>query len=156
MDIYNQKYPWRRFKSNMSIPPDGLSDEDVIEIYRNSRRIAVIGMSRNPEKPANYVPMFLKEKGYEIIPVNPVAEEIMGMKAYKRLEDIPGEIDVVDVFRPSEEVPDIVKSVLEKGAKVLWLQEGIYHPDAEKARMKGLKVVWNRCMMREYKRLFSD
>ncbi len=139
----------------MEIPPDGLTDEEIREIYRSVRRIAVVGMSRNPEKPAHYVPMFLREKGYEIIPVNPVADEIAGLKAYKSLLEIPGEVDLVDVFRPSEEVPRVVEEALKKGVKVIWLQEGIYHPEAEKAREKGVRVVWNRCMMREYQRLFG-
>jgi len=139
----------------MEIPPDGLTDEEIREIYRTVKRIAVVGMSRNPDKPAHYVPMFLREKGYEIIPVNPVADEIAGLKAYKTLLDIPGQVDLVDVFRPSEEVPRIISEALEKGVRIIWLQEGIYHPEAEKAREKGVKVVWNRCMMREYERLFG-
>ncbi len=140
----------------MTIPPDGLSDEEIREIYRSVKRIAVVGMSRNPEKPAHYVPMFLMERGYEIVPVNPVADEIAGLKVYKSLSEIPGEVDLVDVFRPSEEVPKIVEEALAKGVKVIWLQEGIYHPSIEEARKKGVKTVWNRCMMREYKRLFGE
>ncbi len=139
----------------MGIPSDGLTDEEIREIFK-LKRIAVIGMSRNPEKPAHYVPMYLKERGYDIIPVNPVAEEISGMKVYKSISEVPGEIDIVDVFRPSEETPDIVREAVKKKPKVIWLQEGIYHPDAvEIARNAGITIVWNRCMKREYGRLFE-
>ena len=139
----------------MEIPNDGLSDDEIREIYRKYRKVAIIGMSRNPEKPAHYVPKFLMEKGFEIIPVNPVADEILGRKVYKSLEEIPGDIDIVDEFRPSHEVPKIVDEAIKKNVKVIWLQEGIYQPDIEKAREKGVLTVWNRCMMREYKRLFE-
>lgn len=138
------------------IPWDGLTDEDIKRILLNSKRIAVVGMSRNPSKPAHYVPMYLRDKGYDIIPVNPFADEIGGMKVYKTVEEIEGSIDIVDIFRPSEETPRIVEEALRKGPKVIWLQEGIYHPEAvEKARNAGVTVVWNRCMMREYKRLIG-
>jgi hypothetical protein len=139
----------------MSIPHDGLSDEEIKEIFR-LKRVAVIGMSRNPDKPAHYVPMFLKERGFEIIPVNPKAKEISGLKVYKSIIDIPGEIDIVDVFRPSEEIPRVVGEAVKKRPRVIWLQEGIYHPEAVKiARENNIIIVWNRCMMREYKRLLK-
>ena len=139
----------------MSIPSDGLMDDQIKEIFR-LKRIVVVGMSRNPEKPAHYVPMYLRERGYEIIPVNPVADEISGMKVYKSIGEVPGEIDIIDVFRPSEETPDIVREAVKKRPRVIWLQEGIYHPDAvEIARNAGITIVWNRCMKREYGRLFE-
>ena len=137
-------------------PNDGVSDEVLRGILTRSKRIVVIGMSRNPSKPAHYVPMYLKEKGYEIIPVNPLADEIAGLKAYKSVLDVEGDIDIIDVFRPSEEVPKIVEEALKKKPKVIWLQEGIYHPDAvEKARQAGVLIIWNRCMMREHRRLIG-
>ena len=139
----------------MNIPSDGLTDDQIREIFQ-LKRIAVVGMSRNPEKPAHYVPMYLKKRGYEIIPINPVAKEISGMKVYKSISEVPGEIDIVDVFRPSEETPDIVREAVKKKPKVIWLQEGIYHPEAvEIARDAGITIVWNRCMKREYGRLFE-
>lgn len=138
----------------MEIPPDGLSDEEIKEIL-SLRRIAVVGMSRNPSKPANLVPMYLHEQGYEILPVNPKADEIGDMKVYKSIDEIKGRIDVVDVFRPSEDVPQVVEEVVKKRPKVIWLQEGIYNPrGVEMARKAGVKVVWDRCMMREHMRLF--
>lgn len=113
-------------------------------------------MSRNPSKAAHFVPMYLKDIGYEIIPINPMADEIAGMKVYKSILDVDDEIDIVDVFRPSEETPDVVKEAVEKRPKVIWLQEGIYHPEAVRiAREAGIDIVWNRCMMREHKRLFG-
>ncbi len=137
------------------IPSDGYTDDEIRDIFLNSRRIVVVGMSRNPDKPAHYVPMYLKERGYEIIPVNPMADEIAGLKVYKSILDVEGDIDVVDVFRPSEEVPKVVREAIKKNPKVIWLQEGIYHPEAvELAHEAGIKIVWNRCMMREHKRLF--
>ena len=139
----------------MDIPSDGLSDSELREIFR-LKRIVVVGMSRNPAKPAHYVPMYLREKGYEIIPVNPMAREIGGLKTYNNIEEVPGEIDVIDIFRPSEEAPKIIEQAIKRRPKVIWLQEGIYHPDAAKlARKAGIKIVWNRCMKREYTRLFG-
>ncbi len=139
----------------MSIPKDGLTDEEIKEIYKKYRKIAVLGMSRNPEKPAHYVPKYLMEKGYEIIPINPTAEEILGRKVYKSISDIPEDADILNVFRPSEEVPKIVEEALKKNFKVIWLQEGIFHESIYKAREKGIITVWNRCMMKEYRRLFE-
>lgn len=132
------------------IPPDGLTDEEVKAILENSKRIMVIGMSRDPAKAAGEVPLFLRSVGYEIIPVNPFAEQISGIKAYKSFSDFQETVDVIDVFRPSVELPTLVDEL--KGAyRVLWLQEGIY--DDSVRRLKGKLVVWNRCMMKEYKRL---
>jgi hypothetical protein len=138
----------------MEIPPDGLTDEEIKEIL-SLKRIAVVGMSRNPSKPANYVPMYLREHGYEIFPVNPMADEIEGMKVYKSIDEIEEQVDIVDVFRPSEDVPQVVEEAVKKGPKVIWLQEGIYNPRAvEMAKKAGVKIVWDRCMMREHARLF--
>jgi hypothetical protein len=139
----------------MGIPYDGYDDSDIRR-FLQLKKVAVIGMSRNPSKAAHFVPMYLKDIGYEIIPINPMADEIAGMKVYKSILDVDDEIDIVDVFRPSEETPDVVKEAVEKRPKVIWLQEGIYHPEAVRiAREAGIDIVWNRCMMREHKRLFG-
>ncbi len=141
----------------MEIPSDGLSDEEIREILERFRVVAVVGMSRDPTKPGSYVPRFLMRHGYKVIPVNPTASEIMGLKSYGSLLEVPEEVEIVDVFRRSEHTPEVARQAVEKGAKVLWLQEGIYHPEAvEIARKGGLKVVWNRCMMREHNRLFGS
>jgi len=139
----------------MEIPDDNISDDEIVNIFRSCRRIAVVGMSRDSSKDSHRVAMFLKGMGYEIIPINPKAKYIAGLKSYKSLSEIPREIDIVDVFRPSEEVPTIIEEAIKKRIKVIWLQEGIYHPIVEKIRKYGVKVVWNRCMMREYMRLFK-
>jgi len=112
-------------------------------------------MSKSPEKDAYRIPEYLKVKGFRIIPVNPNADEILGEKAYKKLGDIPGPIDIVDVFRPSEDVPSYVKDVLDKKPKVFWLQLGIQNTQAEEAvASAGITVVHDRCIMQEHKRLF--
>ena len=137
------------------IENDGLSDSEILSILRSVKVVAVVGISRDPSKPAHYVPKFLREKGYKIVPVNPFADEVLGEKAYKSLEEIPFKVDVVNVFRPSEDVLPIAEQAIGK-AEVLWMQEGIYNKEAaEKARNSGLKVVWNRCMMKEYVRLIG-
>ncbi len=139
----------------MNIPSDGLTDEEIKEIYKKYRKIAVVGMSRNPEKPAHYVPRYLMENGYEIIPINPTADEILGKKVYKSISDVPEDTEILNVFRPSDEVPKIVEEALKKNFKVIWLQEGIFHESIYKAREKGIITVWNRCMMKEHRRLFK-
>ncbi|HID04308.1 MAG TPA: CoA-binding protein [Candidatus Caldiarchaeum subterraneum] len=144
----------------MSIPErDGLPDGEIKRILSEYKRVAVVGMSRDPSKPAHYVPKFLKMHGYEIIPVNPVADEILGLKAYKSLGEVPEAFDVVDVFRPSEQVLPVAEDVLRLRVKpkVFWMQEGIYSKEAaELLRREGITVVWDRCMMREHNRLFGS
>jgi len=131
-----------------------MSDEDVKRILETYRKIAVVGMSKNPEKDAHNIPMYLKKQGYEIIPVNPTTTEIAGMKSYNSLSDIPLEFDIVQLFRPSEDVPPFVDEALKTKAKVIWMQLGISNEDAaKKARDAGLVVVQNRCMMVEHMRL---
>jgi len=141
--------------AELSIPSDGMTDDMLREIYLNSKRIAVVGMSRDPEKDSHRVALFLREKDYEIIPVNPTADYIADIRSYKNILEIPGEIDVVDIFRPSEELPSLIEDIIRKKPKVVWLQLGIYHPSIKELRKHGIKVVWNRCMLREYKRIFK-
>jgi uncharacterized protein len=115
-------------------------------------------MSKNEDKAAHYVPKYLIDRGYNVIPVNPTATEILGRKSYATVSSIQDRIDIVDVFRRSEDMPGVVEDVLKKGGiKVIWMQEGIYSKEAEKmAREKDISVVYNRCMMAEHQRLFSD
>ncbi|AAY79588.1 CoA-binding protein [Sulfolobus acidocaldarius] len=134
-----------------------VDEEKVIEeVLRKYKNIATIGFSKDPSKPAHEVPRFLISKGYNVIPVNPTVNEILGRKSYKSILDIPEKIEVVEVFRPSSEVPKIVDEVLERvkmkgDVKVIWLQEGIRHDEAaEKARKAGLVVIQDRCMYKEY------
>ena len=123
------------------------SMDELKKIYEQAGVIAVVGASADETKAAHTIPRYLKRQGFRIVPVNPKGGEILGEKAYTALGEIPGDVDVVDVFRPSEETPDLARQAVEKGAKVLWLQQGIYSEEAERiAREGGMQVVMNRCM----------
>lgn len=135
-----------------------MTDDAVLrDILTTYRRIAVVGMSKNPEKEAHTVPEYLHDHGYTIIPVNPTATEILGLTAYPTLRAIPGEYDVVDLFRPSPDIPPFVEEALADGrAKVIWMQLGIRNDDAaRKAEAAGLLVVQSRCMRTEHQRLIG-
>jgi uncharacterized protein len=136
---------------------DSHSDDEIKKFY-TMKNIAVVGMSKNEEKAAHYVPRYLIDHGYNVIPVNPTATEILGRKSYPAVSSIPGRIDIVDIFRRSEDVPSVVEDTLKKeDIKVIWMQEGIYSKEAEKmAKEKDISAVYNRCMMAEHRRLFSD
>lgn len=135
---------------------DSHSDQELKKIY-DLRNIAVVGMSNKEGKPGYFVPKYLIEHGYNVIPVNPTAKEVNGLKSYPDIISIPSEVDIVDIFRRSEDVPPVVEDALKKkDVKVIWMQEGIYNADAEKvAKEKGLDVIFNRCMMAEHMRLFK-
>lgn len=121
--------------------------DELRTIYNETRTIAVVGASGDEAKAAHTIPRYLQRQGFRIIPVNPKGGEILGEKVYERLEDVPEPIDVVDVFRPSDETPPVARDAVKVGAKVLWLQEGISSEEAERiASEGGLKVVMNRCM----------
>jgi predicted CoA-binding protein len=134
---------------------DSFTDDDIRKIY-SLKNIAVVGMSKNPDKAAHYVPKYLIENGYNVIPVNPTATEILGRKCYPSLLDVLGAVDVVDVFRPSEQLVPVIEEAVKIKPKVIWLQEGIHNEQAEDiARKAGIPiVVFNRCMLAEHKRLF--
>ena len=123
--------------------------EDVIAAIFKLKTIAVVGCSPKEHRPSHYVSTFLKERGYRIIPVNPGHREILGEKCYPSLSAIPERVDVVDVFRRPEEVLSVILEAVKIGAKALWLQDGITHPEGEAlARSKGLLVVSDDCMLR--------
>jgi len=133
---------------------DNHTDEEIKKFYE-LKNIAVVGMSKNPEKAAHYVPKYLAEKGYNIIPVNPTTNEILGKKCYSELSDIPEHVDIVDVFRPSEQVIPVINEAIKLKPKVIWLQEGIHNIEGESiAHKAGIKVIFNRCMLAEHQRLF--
>jgi len=133
---------------------DSHTDEEIKQIF-SLKNVAVIGMSKNQEKAAHYVPKYLSQNGYNIMPVNPTADEILDKKCYPSVEDIPEPIDIVDVFRPSDKVLPVVQQAIKMKPKVIWLQEGIHNAEAEElARQEGIKVVFNRCMLAEHQRLF--
>jgi predicted CoA-binding protein len=137
---------------------DPHSDSQIKEIYQ-LKNIAVVGVSRNEEKPSHQVPKYLIEHGYNVIPVNPTVTEVLGRKCYPSVAAINERVDVVDVFRKSEDVLGVIDDVLKKkdGIKVFWMQLGIHNEDAErKAKENGIDVVYNRCMMEEHKRLFDE
>lgn len=134
----------------MANPPD----ETLHEIYATTKTIAVVGATNDPWKHGNSIPAYLQSQGYTIVPVNPKGGEILGEKAYASLSEVDVPIDVVDVFRPSEETPGIASDALKIGAKVLWLQTGIESEEAERiGREGGLEVVMNACMGMTHQRL---
>ena len=133
---------------------DSHTDDEIKQIF-SLKNVAVIGMSKNQEKAAHYVPKYLSQNGYNIMPVNPTADKILDKKCYPSVEDIPEPIDIVDVFRPSDQVLPVVQQAIKMKPKVIWLQEGIHNAEAEElARKEGIKVVFNRCMLAEHQRLF--
>jgi predicted CoA-binding protein len=135
------------------VEQDEYSDEQIRDIL-SLKKVVVIGMSKHSSKAAHYVPKYLSDNGYDIIPVNPTAEEILGKKCYDSVSKIDGEIEIVDIFRPSDQVLPFVREAIKKKPKVIWLQEGIHNSEAEElARKEGIKVVYNRCMLAEHKRL---
>ena len=126
------------------------------KILKSSRIIAMVGVSPKPDRPSFKVASYLKEQGYRIIPVNPRAKEVLGEPTYPDLSSIPESVDVVDIFRRSEEVPGIVEEAIKVGAKAVWMQEGVINEEtAARARQGGLLVVMDRCMLKEHQRLQS-
>lgn len=136
---------------------DSFSDAELREFYK-MKNIAVVGMSKTDGKPANYVPKYLIEQGYNVIPVNPTAPEIMKRKSYPVVSSVQEPVDIVDVFRPSDDVLPVVRDAIKKPRiKLIWMQLGIYNEEAEKlAKEKGIKVVYNRCMLEQHQRLFGS
>jgi len=132
-----------------------LYTDDEIRNFLLLKKVAVIGISRSESKAAHFVPKYLSENGFDIIPVNPNSNEILSKKCYKEITEVEGDIDIVDVFRPSEDVLPFVRDAIKKNPKVIWLQEGIHNEEAENlAREHGIDVVFNRCMLAEHQRLF--
>ena len=127
--------------------------DPISDLLRNAKTIAVVGLSSNPLRPSHEVASYLQSVGYTIIPVNPNETEVLGQKAYARLEDIPVPVDIVDVFRRPEQVPPIADSAVAIGAKALWLQLGITSAQAAaKAHSAGLVVIEDACLFVEHKR----
>lgn len=125
-------------------------------ILRETRTIAMVGLSANWYRPSNFAAKYLIEKGYRVIPVNPSYDRVLGERCYARLEDIPEPVDVVDCFRRAEDTPPLAESAVAIGARVFWLQLGVINEEAARiARAGGLEVVMNRCMKIEHARLFG-
>jgi uncharacterized protein len=128
--------------------------EELARVFADTTTIAVVGASGDPDKPAHRIPRYLQAQGYRIVPVNPRGGELFGEPVARSLAEVEGPVDVVDVFRPAEEAPEIAREAAEIGAKVLWLQLGIESEEARKlAEAAGLTVVMNRCMGETHGRL---
>ena len=126
----------------------------IPELLRSGGTIAVVGLSNRRSRPSYGVSEYMQSQGYRIIPVNPLVTEALGERAYARLEDVPEHVDIVDIFRRSEFVPDIVESAIRVGAGAVWMQEGVIHEGAAKrAREAGLMVVMDRCILKEHRKL---
>jgi predicted CoA-binding protein len=127
----------------------------IPDLLRKSRVIAVVGLSNKQFRPSYGVAEYMQREGYRIIPVNPHETEVLGEKAYARLEDVPEHVDIVDIFRRSEFVQPIVNDAIRMGASAVWMQEGVVDEEsAEKARAAGLAVVMDRCILKEHSRYF--
>ncbi len=130
------------------------SDQQIKELLKNSRTIAVVGLSSSRLRASYGVSQYMQSAGYRIIPVNPKERDVLGEKAYARLEDVPEKIDIVDVFRRSEFVGPVVDSAIGVGARAVWMQEGVYdEAAARRARAAGLFVVMDSCILKEHRRL---
>jgi len=126
----------------------------ISEILQSARTIAVVGVSSKRYRPSYGVTEYMQKAGYRIIPVNPCETEVLGEKSYPDLDSVPGSIDIVDIFRRSEFVPEIVEAAIRKGAKAIWMQEGVVHEEAaRRAKAAGLAVVMDHCILKEHRRL---
>ena len=127
---------------------------DIAALLGSARIIAVVGLSSKRYRPSHGVAEYMKHAGYRIIPVNPHETEVLGEKSYAKLEDIPEHVDIVDIFRRSEYVPELVDAAIRIGAHAVWMQEGVVHEAAAaKARAAGLEVIMDRCILKEHGRL---
>ncbi|WP_070120331.1 CoA-binding protein [Bacillus marinisedimentorum] len=134
----------------MQIP----GDETLKEILTPPKRVAIVGLSGKPDRASNEVGGYLKEQGFEIIPVNPGENEVFGIKAVKSLSDIEGHVDIVDVFRGSEHLPEIAEETVKIGADVFWAQLGVSNEEAyDHLKENNVEVVMDRCMLQEHNRL---
>ncbi len=125
--------------------------DQIAEVLKSAKTIAVVGVSDNPMRPSYGVAAYLQHHGYRIIPVNPAVESVLGEKSYASLLDVPERIDIVDIFRRSENVPPIVDQAIQLKVPVVWMQETVVHDEAaKKAREKGIVVVMDRCILKEH------
>ncbi|WP_297521338.1 CoA-binding protein [Thermococcus sp.] len=139
-----------------AMPVDKISDDDIREILTKYRKIALVGASPKPERDANEVMRYLLEKGYEVYPVNPRYEEVLGRKCYPSVLDIPDEVEIVDLFVRPEFTMEYVEQAIKKGAKVVWFQFGTFNEEAfKRAKEAGLTAVAHRCIKQEHERLIG-
>jgi predicted CoA-binding protein len=136
------------------IPLQNATDAEIREILTAARRIAVVGHSDNPARDSYRVGRYLAAHGYEVLPVNPDARSTGDLKFYPDLESVPRPVDIVDIFRRLEAIPEVVDQAIRIGARAVWMQEGLAHNAAAgKARAAGLRVVMSRCIMKEHRAL---
>lgn len=139
-------------RESCSLPSS--SPDDVIRQVLSFKTIAVVGCSPKPERAGHYVPAYMQSRGYKIVPVNPGHDEILGEKCFASLSQIPFPVELVNVFRRSEDVPPVIDEAIKIKAKGVWLQSGIANPEAEeKARAAGLLVVSDECLMVRHRQL---
>jgi predicted CoA-binding protein len=130
--------------------------QDRIRILERYKRIAMVGLSSNPFRPSHFAAIYMISEGYDVTPVNPREQQVLGRRSYASLLDAPGPIEIVDIFREPAAVPQIVDEAIAAGAKVIWMQLGVIHEEAaEKARQAGLEVVMDRCVKIEHARFFG-
>jgi predicted CoA-binding protein len=133
-----------------------MSAADCLRILQTYRRIAMVGLSANPMRPSHFAAIYMLSKGYDIIPVNPREKQILGRACYPSVRDAPGPVEIVDIFRETSAVPEVVEDAIAAGAKVVWMQLGIVHEEAaERARRAGLEVVMDRCVKIEHARFYG-
>ena len=133
-----------------------MNDDVLKKILSRTKTVAVVGISKNWNRPSNFVAKYLKEHGYKIIPINPSYDEVLGLECYPSVSKVPGEIDMVNCFRKPTELGNILAEVIEKKVTKLWLQIGVVNHDVrEAAQKKGVSVVMDRCIKIEHARLFG-
>jgi hypothetical protein len=131
-----------------------MNDIQMATLLDAAKTIAVVGLSSNPMRPSFGVSEYLQNHGFRIIPVNPRETEVLGEKCYGSLLDVPESIDIVDIFRRSESVPEVVDEAIEKGTRCIWMQEGVVHAEAAaKAEAAGIAVVMDLCILKEHRRV---
>lgn len=131
------------------------SDDSIAQLLKRSKTIAVVGLSDSPLRPSYGVAAYMQSHGYRIIPVNPGIKGALGEKAVPSLSEVKEKIDIVDVFRRSEFVPEVVEEAIRLKVPAIWMQEGVVHePAAERARKAGLQVVMDRCILKEHRARF--
>lgn len=130
--------------------------KDLRRILNDYKRVAIVGLSADWSRPSNFAGKYLLDHSFDVVPVNPKYDEILGQKCYPDLTEISPPVDIVDLFQPADRIPGFVDQAIEIGARVVWMQLGIVHQEAaQKARDAGLEVVMDRCMKIEYARLFG-
>lgn len=134
-----------------------MGNADIKQIITSYHTVAVVGLSPDEGKPSYEVAAYLKRAGYRIIPVNPACQQVLGERCYASLAEIPDQVEIVDIFRRSEFVPEIVEQAIAKGAKAIWMQEGVVNQEAAaRAEAAGLAVIMDHCMLKEHHKLVSS